>query len=247
MFSNAHAHLRGDLEPVMKRVQDVGVALILAAGNDLQMSRDAIEVAKRYDAVYACVGIHPWNADKFDTGSHEKLRDLTREEMVVAISEIGLDFVSRRDLVTRSRGTPLPRDVQMKAFLSQVRLAKEVKLPIILHENESHSEILEILKREGASEVGGVIHGFRGSLAFARECISLGFYISFGRAITTPNNRALQEVVKEIPLGKLLTETDGGDPADVTAVATKIAELKRISVEEVGCTTTETLQTLLRL
>lgn len=248
MFTDIHAHLRGDIDAIIQRAEKNGVEIILTAGIDLQSSIEAVKVANRYDSVYACVGIHPWSADQLDQGNQKKLRDLTREEKVVAISEIGLDFLGRRDPITRSRGNPLSKEIQMKTFQNQIRLAKDVKLPIILHDNAAHSEILATLKHESASEVGGTIHGFNGDLAFAKECIRLGFYISIGRrVITTPNNVTLQDVVRGIPIEKLLIETDSAEPANVKGVAEKVAELKGISLEEVGNTTTSTLMTLLRI
>ncbi|MCK4953580.1 TatD family hydrolase [Candidatus Bathyarchaeota archaeon] len=245
MFVNAHAHLRGDLDAVIQRAINNGVEIILVAGINLQSSLDAVKVAKIYDEVYACVGVHPWNADKFDGLIQNKLRDLTGEDKVVAISEIGLDFVSKRDPTTWSRSNPLPREIQINTFKTQVRLAKEVKLPIFFHSNSARSETLEILKQEGVSNVGGAIHGFNGGMVFAEECISLGFYISFGRAIITPDNVLLHNVVKGVPLEKLLIETDGGEPSDVKDVAKKVAELKGISLEEVGHKTTSNLKALL--
>jgi TatD DNase family protein len=252
MFANTHAHLRafylsGELDAVIKRATENGLELILNAGIDLQSSIDAAKVAKNYDIVYACVGIHPWNADKLYQETKTKLRDLTREEKVVAVSEIGLDFVSKRDLVAQSTSVPLPKQLQVETFQNQIKLAKDVKLPIFLHDNAAHLEVLEILKQENASEIGGAIHGFNGDLTLAKECIDLGFCISIGKAILTPENVILQSVVKEIPITKLLIETDGGDPSDVTKVAYKVAELKGISLEQVGRTTTSTLRTILKI
>lgn len=248
MYADTHAHVRRDLDTVIQKANENEVEIILTAGTDLQSSIEAIKTANNYDSVYACVGIHPWNVDKFNLGSLEKLRKLTYEEKVVAISEIGLDFVGRMDLITMIRSEPLSKEVQIDAFQKQVRLAKEVKLPIILHCNAAHSEVLNILKQENASEVGGVVHGFNGNITSAEEFINIGFYISIGRrGITTPDNTSLQEVVKKVPIEKLLIETDSGEPVNVKDVAEKIGELKGISMEEVGLVTTSTLRRLLRI
>jgi TatD DNase family protein len=139
-------------------------------------------------------------------------------------------------------GKPLPREVQANTFRSQVRLAKEVKLPILFHCNAARAEILGTLREGWAVDVGGAVHGFNGDLGFAEELLDLGFYISIGRAITRPDNTTIQDVVKGIPIEKLLIETDGGDPMDVKTVAEKVAELKGISVEEVGHTTSSNLR-----
>jgi len=248
LFADAHAHLRGDLVAVLQRAKKNKVELILAAGTDLQSSINAVNVSKRYELVYACVGIHPWNADKLNQNIQNKLLALTSEEKVIAISEIGLDFMGRMDLSTRIRSEPLPKKLQIKTFQSQVMLAKEVNLPIILHCNAAHQEVLEILKKEKASEFGGAVHGFNGNIMFAKEYIKLGFYISIGRrAITSPDNVSIQEISKRIPLENLLIETDSNDPANVKDIADKIADLKGISIEEVGLTTTSNLRSLLRI
>ena len=247
MFVNAHAHLSGDLDAVIKRAISKGVDLILVAGIDLESSIDAVKIAKMYDLVYACVGVHPWNADKFDVPIHNKLFDLSGDEKVVAISEIGLDFVSKRDPTTWSRSKPLPKETQINTFKTQVRLAKEVKLPIIFHSNAASVETLKILKQEDASKIGGAIHGFNGDLEFAEECIRLGFYLSFGRAIIPPDIVPLHTVVKRVPLEKILIETDGGEPSDVKDVAKKVAELKEISLEEIAFKTSSNLKALLNL
>jgi TatD DNase family protein len=245
------------LDTVIRRAEENGVESILVAGIDLQSSIDAVNIAKRFAPVYACVGVHPWNADKFDQTIRQTLGELTREKKVIAISEIGLDFVSRRDPSRRRPprrdtspgepppmlgGKPLPREVQANTFRSQVRLAKEVKLPILFHCNAARAEILGTLREGWAADVGGAVHGFNGDLGFAEELLDLGFYISIGRAITRPDNTTIQDVVKGIPIEKLLIETDGGDPMDVKTVAEKVAELKGISVEEVGHTTSSNLR-----
>jgi len=156
--------------------------------------------------------------------------------------------MGRMDLSTRIRSEPLPKKIQIKTFQSQVVLAKDVNLPIILHCNAAHQEVLEILKKENAFEFGGAVHGFNGNIMFAKEYIKLGFYITIGRrAITSPDSVSIQEVSKRIPLESLLIETDSGDPANVKDVADKLADLKGISVEEVGLTTTSNLRSLLRI
>jgi len=252
MFSNAHAHLRryylnGEVEAVIKKATEDGLELILDAGIDLQTSIVAARGAENHDIVRACVGVHPWNADRLDQTIRTKLLDLTREEKVVAISEIGLDFVSRMDLVAQSTSEPLPRRLQIETFQSQVKLAKEARLPIFLHDNAAHSEVLEILEQENASEVGGAVHGFNGNLALAKQFIDLGFHISIGKAILTPENRTLQEVVRGIPITNLLIETDGGAPSDIKDVAFRVAELRGTSPEQIGRTTTSTLRKILNM
>jgi TatD DNase family protein len=246
MFADIHAHLRGDLDASTQRAEENNVKLIITSGADLQSSIDAINISKRYEIVYASIGFHPWNADKLNQKSKDRLRNLTLEEKVVAIGEIGLDFIKRINIKTRAISEPLPKEIQIKTFQNLVTLAKEANLPLILHSNAAHHEVLEILEKENASEVGGAIHGFNGDTIIAQQYINLGFHITIGRrAITTPDNTIIQEVAKKIPLEKLLMETDSNDPANVLDVAEKLAKIKGTSIEEVGRKTTQNLRSLL--
>ncbi len=169
------------------------------------------------------------------------LRGLAANPKVKAIGEIGLDY--HYDFS--------PRDVQKQRFMEQIDLAKELKLPIIIHDRESHGDIMEIFKKMNVKGMGGVLHSFAGSIEMARECVKLGFYLSISGSLTFKNNVKTVEVVKEIPLEMLLIETDSpyltpvpnrgqrNYPGYVRYVAEKIAEIKGISIEEVALKTLE--------
>jgi TatD DNase family protein len=200
---DTHAHLdsgqfAADLDAVIARAGDNGISHILTIGCDLASSRANVEIAARHPAIYAAVGIHPHDAGEADATGLEELRQLAGAPKVVAIGEIGLDFYRDRS----------PREVQRQSFRQQLRLAREVGLPVIVHDREAHDEVLQILREEAASEVGGVLHCFSGNLAMARTCIELGFYISFPGTITYPKNEAAREVVRAIPVDQMLVETD---------------------------------------
>ena len=217
MLSDAHAHLYRyspeDLNGTVRRSEKSKVKIALIAGVDLETSIKTVDIAANYDLVYACVGVHPWYADTFNDIVYEKLRNLAKENRVVAISETGLDFVRRRDYVYSTSFVKghLPKEIQRKAFISQIKLAKETKLPLIIHENSSHIEILEILRQEDASKIGGAIHGFVGDLKTAEQYLELGFYISIGkRAIWSvlfdpDRTSSLRRVIEEAPIEKLLS------------------------------------------
>ncbi|MCJ7635706.1 TatD family hydrolase [Candidatus Bathyarchaeota archaeon] len=263
MLTDTHGHLyrfevpSADLDGAIRRAEENGVKIILNAGVDLETSEKAVKVATLYSSVYACVGVHPWFANSFDSEVYGKLRDLTKEKKVVAISEVGLDFVGRReDVWSQTRagiGNYLPSEIQIKTFTAHLKLAKEAKLPVIVHHNNSHREVLEILRQEDVSEIGGVIHGFSGDLETAEKYRDLGFYISIGKrgvmgqGATPDQVAALQKVIIHLPLERLVMETDSGESAEVKDVADRIAKLKEVGVEQVGSVTTSNMKKLLKL
>ena len=277
MFSDAHCHFRhlvyDDVEPTVKRIEKLGVELVLMAGIDLFSSEQEILTARRFsrlNILKACIGIHAWNADICNEEALRKLKELALDSNVVAMSEIGLDYFS-----TRGRETPLDRQIQRNSLHSLLRTAKEVNLPVIIHDGAPNQEILDILQGEGNAKVGAAIHGFNKDLAYARRCVELGIYISIGlgsfappelmakismqpmplrsisdaeRAERERRNETLREVIRQIDLKWLLTETDRGRyPEGVLIVAEKIAEIKGLTKEEVGRATTQNLKKLVHL
>jgi TatD DNase family protein len=239
---DSHAHIYGkdfvhDFPQMMERAKEAGVSTIVAVGADLESSREACELASAYDHIYCSVGIHPHDADRVT----EKCYDLVREmalgnPKVVAIGEIGLDFYRDRS----------SRPAQEEVFRRFIRLARELSLPIIIHDRDAHDRIVTIMKEERASEVGGVLHCFSGDLEMARECIEMGFRISIPGTVTYPSNEALRDVVRGVKIEQLLVETDApylppvpyrgkrNEPAYVSLTAKRIAELKGLSLEDVG-------------
>lgn len=246
MLFDTHAHLDDDRfdedrKQVIVQCKAEGVELILNAASNLDTTLKSIALAKEYDFIYTSVGVHPHDAKSMDSKTIDVLRGLAANPKVKAIGEIGLDY--HYDFS--------PRDVQKQRFMEQIDLAKELKLPIIIHDRESHGDIMEIFKKMNVKGMGGVLHSFAGSIEMARECVKLGFYLSISGSLTFKNNVKTVEVVKEIPLEMLLIETDSpyltpvpnrgqrNYPGYVRYVAEKIAEIKGISIEEVALKTLE--------
>jgi len=241
MLFDTHAHLDDsrfdeDRKQMLEQCRADGVELILNAGADLRTSINSIELAKEYDFVYASVGVHPHDAKTMDNKTIEVLKELAANPKVKAIGEIGLDY--HYDFS--------PRDVQKQRFMEQIDLAKQLHLPIIVHDRESHGDIMDIFKKMNVKGMGGVLHSFSGSVEMARECLKLGFYLSISGPITFKNAVKTVEVVKEVPLDMLLIETDSpyltpvpyrgqrNYPGYVRYVAEKIAEIKGLDFEEVA-------------
>jgi len=241
MLFDSHAHIGdkqfdNDREDVIRRAEENGVTHILNVGYDLEASRASVKLADRYEKVYAAVGIHPHDAASVTDNILEEIRRLAKHEKVVALGEMGLDYY--RNLS--------PKAKQQQVFKEQIRLAKELKLPIIVHDRDAHQDTIDILKEEGANAVGGILHCFSGSWAMAKQCLQLGFYISLAGPVTFKNARRPQEVARLIDINRLLVETDcpylapepkrgkRNEPAYVKYVAEKIAELRRDSFEELA-------------
>jgi len=251
LFSECHCHLRSPSEDVIRQTieeaEKLEVELVLDAGIDTASSELAIQNASRYSIVRACVGIHPWNADQYSQETLKKLKTLASKAEVVAISEIGLDYVGRRNRAGTYINEYVDKSIQQTAFRGQLRLAKELQLPVIIHDRTPTQEVLDILREEGNAKTGAVIHGFSKDYTYAKKCIDMGIYLSIGlRPIATTGNQNLIEAIRQIPLAWLLTETDTSNPEGVLTVAEKVAELKSISRDEVGRATTQNLRRLTR-
>lgn len=246
MLFDTHAHLDDerfdeDRDAVIAQCRNERVELVLNAGSNLETSVKAIALADRYDFIYAAVGVHPHDASEMDDETAGVLSALAENKKVRAIGEIGLDY--HYDLS--------PRDVQKKRFEEQIDLARQLKLPIIVHDREAHGDVMEIFKKTRIQEVGGVLHSFSGSKEMALECLRLGLYLSISGPVTFSNAKKTAEAVKEIPLDMLLIETDSpyltpvpnrgkrNYPGYVRLVAEKIAEIKGVPFEEVAQKTME--------
>lgn len=200
---DSHAHYDDerfdeDRDQVLQDCIAHGVTHIVNAGSNIESSEKSIELAQKYPFVYAAIGVHPHDTSECDVNTIETLKLLSKTDKVVAIGEIGLDY--HYDFS--------PREVQKEWFARQINLARDLKLPIIIHDRESHSDILDIIKSEKAYEVGGVFHCFSGSKDMAREVLNLGFRIGLGGAITFKNARRPVEVLQYVPLDMILVETD---------------------------------------
>jgi TatD DNase family protein len=254
MLIDSHSHLempefKKDLEAVIQRAKESGVGYIFTVGTEKKDWTRALEIAHSHPSVYAILGVHPHNVKEIDDRTYSTLRDLCRDGKVRAYGEIGLDFY--RDLS--------PRAVQLMRFREQIGLAKELELPIVVHDREAHQETLEILKSEKAEKCGGIIHCFSGDYEMAKECIEMGFYISIPGTVTFKNTGGFQEIIKRLPLESLLIETDApflapvpfrgkrNEPSYVRYTAQKVAEIKKISFEKVAEATTENALRVYRL
>ena len=239
---DSHCHLDlpdfdRDRDEVVARARAAGVGGMLVVGgvDESAGHRRAIEVAGRY-GLPASAGVHPHEARLADEGVYDELRGLARERRIVAIGEIGLDFHYDHS----------PRPVQREAFRRQLRLAREVGLPVIVHTREADQETAEILEQESAKETGGVVHCFTGGLELARRALGVGFHLSFSGIVAFPRAATIQQVARECPEDRLLVETDApflappphrgqrNEPAFVIEVARKVAELRDTTLEAVS-------------
>jgi TatD DNase family protein len=239
---DSHAHIYGhefaaDFDAMLARATQAGVGEIVTVGADIESSRAAVLLAANHSRIYASVGIHPHDAERVTEKCYDVIRDLAAgNPRVVAIGEIGLDFFRDRS----------PREDQERVFRRFIRLARELSLPIIVHDRDAHDRVMQILVEERAGEVGGVLHCFSGDPEMARRCIDLGFAISIPGTVTFPSNKALQEVVRGVKIEHLLVETDSpylapvphrgkrNEPAYVRLTAEKVAELKGLTIEDVA-------------
>lgn len=247
MYSESHCHLRGIDDEVIQKAEKAGVELVLTAGIDMASSVEAVEIARKYDIVKGCIGIHPWYADEYDPEKLEKLRQLAREYEVVAISEIGLDYAGRMTREWVRSNEVIDPEIQRTAFRAQIGLAKELGLPVLVHDRTPDQELLDILEEEGIVKVGAAIHGFTKDKEYAQRAVEIGIYLSIGRGLMREESKELEDAIKQTPLDRLLTETDSGDPAIVVSVAERIAELKGLTKEDFGLATTRNLRKLLNL
>jgi TatD DNase family protein len=244
MFVDSHAHLDGpefdaDRDAVIQRARDAGVSTILNVGTGDPHSgalERAIELAEKHADIYAAVGTHPHDARLFDQQAEQRIASLVRQSRrVIAWGEIGLDFHYDNS----------PRDVQMSAFRRQLQLAREARLPVVIHTREAEAETVAILKTEWADAgIPGIMHCFSGSLGLAQQAIELGFLISFSGIVTFKKADDLRSIAEQVPLDRLLIETDcpflapvpfrgkRNEPAYVVEVARCLAELRGVTIEE---------------
>jgi TatD DNase family protein len=251
MFIDSHCHIDGpeydaDREEVIARAREAGVTTMLNVGTGDPHSGAidrAVDLAEKHEGIYAAVGVHPHDAKLFDNAAEQHLLDLVRQSTrVIAWGEIGLDYHYEHS----------PRDVQREVFRRQLRLAREQNLPVVIHSREADDDTIRILREELTGyERGGVLHCFGGSLAMAQDAIELGFFISFAGNLTFKKAEDLREVARQLPLDRLLIETDcpyltpvpfrgrRNEPAHVIETAGCLAEIHGKDVEEIGRVTSE--------
>ncbi len=236
MLFDSHSHVDDkrfdkDRDKVIERAKQRGLDYILNPGCDLATSKAAVDLANRYDMVYAAVGMHPHEAKFCDQLTLDMFAEMARQKKVVAIGEIGLD------------------DVQRMVFVEQIRLAQTLNLPIIIHSREADGEVFDTLRLEEAFATGVLMHCYSGSAELANQYVKLGAYISIAGPVTFKNARKLVEVVETVPLDRLMIETDApyltpmpfrgkrNEPSYVHYTCQRVAEIKRLSYEEVAAAT----------
>jgi TatD DNase family protein len=254
---DSHAHLDMevfdlDREAVLARARDAGVRAILSLAliDEKESYRKALPLVRSREFLFTAVGCHPHDAKIFDEkGGEGLLKELSRETRVLAIGEIGLDYHYNLS----------PPDVQRDVFRRQVRVARELGLPIIVHHRDAPRDLLTILSEEGARDVGGILHSFTADLETAEAAIAEGFLISFSGIVTFKNAGPLRDAARALPLDRILVETDcpylapvphrgrRNEPAFVWATARCLAEVKEISVDEVERATDENFRRFFRL
>lgn len=250
MLFDSHAHVddeqfKDDQAEVLERAQQNGITGIINIGACMASSARSMELAVAHEWVYAAVGIHPHEAQTAVDADYDQLAEWTRQPKVVAVGEIGLDY--HYDLS--------PRDVQQQVFIRQLDVARQMNMPVVIHDREAHGDVMRILKQEGRG-VTGVLHCFSGSLEMAQEVLKLGFYISIAGPVTFKNSAKLPEIVASLPLERLLVETDSpyltphphrgkrNEPANVRLVAAKVAELRGLELESFAAATSENVRRL---
>ena len=251
MYIDCHVHLDpftdAEVGEILDRARRVGVRAVISAGTTIPSTERSLELSARYDDFFSGVGIHPMDIrEPFTDQTYDTLRDLALStDKVLVMSEVGLDFME---------GAP-DRAIQYPAFREQIRLARELNLPVVFHSRESHDEAFRVLREERAYEVGGIMHYFQGDFETAKKVMDLGFYISLARPLLRLTY--LQEAAVKIPLENIVLETDAApqpfkskrenwtEPRHVATVAHTLAELKGIDVEEVEEVTTRNMRRVL--
>jgi TatD DNase family protein len=245
-LADTHAHLdlpeiAPDRDAILRRAREAGVELIVNVGIGLKNSRQVLATARQYPGLRATIGVHPHAAASLKDGDLEVLTSLAADPLVVAVGEIGLDFYRRRS----------PEETQKQWFRKQLEWAGAMKKIVVIHTREATAATLKILLDARAHLRGGVMHCFGGSWQEARAFLDLGFYLSFAGPLTYPQAGALREVARKLPLDRILLETDcpyltpqpwrgqRNEPAYVAATARQLAEVRGLSLEEVGRATWE--------
>lgn len=244
MYFDTHAHYDGsefdtDRDELISSLPASGVELILNPGSDGGTSAGAVALSRRYDHVYAAVGWHPHEAKSFNGGSPDLIKAWAKEPKVVAIGEIGLDYHYDYS----------PRDVQRSVFTRQMELARELNLPVIIHDREAHGDCMEIIR--SFPDLRGVFHCYSGSADMAAEILKMGWYLSFTGAITYKNARKALETIEMMPVERIMIETDApylapvpnrgkrNDSRNLRHIAQVIADIKGLTLSEAASLTTE--------
>ena len=252
MLIDSHAHLEmeqfdNDRKEVIERACPAGVEHIRTVGTNPAFGEKAISIAKQYKNIFVSLGIHPHEAATADDKSLAQMADFARQPEVVAYGEIGLDFF--RNLS--------PREKQIEVFSRQLEIARDLSLPVVIHDRDAHEQVLQLVRSSGVQR--GVFHCFSGDYALAQKCLDLGFYLSIPGTVTFDKAVKISDVVKKVPLEFLLLETDcpfltpvpyrgrRNEPSFIIHMAKKVAQIKSLRWEDVADTTTRNALNLFRL
>lgn len=241
ILADSHAHLVDerfdrDRNELISRTEAGGVALVVSVGYDVESSLHSANLAAKHKYIAAAVGVHPHDASKVSVDYLDTLGQLATGDKVVAIGETGLDYY--RNLS--------PQAVQKRVFREQLALARELSLPVIIHDRQAHDDLLNILRKDGLGPAGGVIHCFSGNWEMADECMRMGFYISITGVVTYPKSVELKDLAAKLPLERLLVETDcpyltpqpyrgkRNEPLYVRLVVEQIAKLRGMKAPQLA-------------
>ncbi|MCI5604787.1 MAG: TatD family hydrolase [Clostridia bacterium] len=254
MLFDSHAHYNDkrfaeDVDEVLSAMRENNVGMILNSCSEIAEIPEILRLCEKYPFMYASIGVHPHEAEGLKESDMDILREYSKHEKVKAIGEIGLDYFYDFS----------PRDTQKKWFERQVELAKELKLPVVIHDRDAHKDSMDILRSCDVSEVGGVFHCYAGSVEMAKEILDWGMYIAFGGSLTFKKSVKPKEVAAYVPLDRIVIETDcpyltpephrgkRNSSLYIHYVAEKLAEIKGISVEEVENATFENAKRLFNI
>lgn len=251
---DSHSHYNDekfdlDRENIIDEVYKSGVTNLINAGYNIQSSKKAINIANKYDFIYATCGISPNDIDDFKEENYQIVKQLAQNKKVVAIGEIGLDYYWNKE----------NKDLQKTVFEQQIKIANELNLPIVIHTREAIMDTLDILKNKTQSKNKGIFHCCPLNIELVKEGLKLGYYISFAGPITFKNSKNAIDVIKEVPLDKILIETDSpylspepvrgtrNDSRNIKYIAEKIAQVKGITTEKLAEITYKNAQTIFKI
>lgn len=248
-----HAHYEdvkfdSDREELLASLPKQNIEYVINVGSNLETTNKSIELAKQYDYIYAAIGVHPSDVEELDESSYDVLEKAAKFEKTVAIGEIGLDYYWDKEPAVQAK--------QREWFKRQMLLAKQHNLPVIIHSRDAAEDTMRVMKEIKAEEIPGVIHCYSYSVEMAKEFIKMGYYIGIGGVVTFKNAKKLKEVAAEIPLERILLETDCPYMAPephrgernsslyLPYVVEKLAEIRNISKEEIISTTNQNARKL---
>ena len=254
MLIDTHCHLDfkdfdDDRPAVLKRSMDSGIGVIINVASSMEGTARSIQIAGENDFIYASAGIHPHEADKVSDNDIKLFAEFLNKPKVVAIGEIGLDYYKNIS----------SKENQQRLFIRLLEIAKDASLPLIIHNRDAHTDMIDTLKNIIGSPINGVMHCFSGDEKFLKICLDMGFFISFTCNITYKNANSLREIVKLVPTDRLLLETDApflapqafrgkrNEPAYIKYVAEEISRIKGLSFEEIAGITTKNAGQLFKI